>query len=84
MTGYSEIIHLQTVLNPDLSGSRKSANKYLHGGDGTLQIEENGLSRSNEWILGVGLNPYSVVHCSAEALFAAEVFFCRLHRHMSQ
>ena len=42
------------------------------------------LAGSDVWISGVWLNPHSVVHCSAEPLFAAEIFFCRLYGHMPQ
>jgi hypothetical protein len=41
-------------------------------------------SGNDKWISGVWLNPYSVVHRSAKPLFAAEIFFRRLHGHMSQ
>src|SRR5207253_6615965 len=33
-------------------------------------------------ISGLWLNPYPVVHCSAEPLFAAKIFFSSLHGHM--
>jgi hypothetical protein len=45
---------------------------------------ENRLAGSHDWISGVWLNPYSVVYCSAEALFATKVFFSSLHGHMPQ
>ena len=45
---------------------------------------KNGLAGNDQWISGVWLNPYSVVHRSAKPLFAAEIFFRRLHGHMSQ
>src|SRR6266576_3016757 len=39
---------------------------------------------SDNWISGVWLNPYPVVHCSAEPLFAAKIFLSSLHGHMPQ
>ncbi len=45
---------------------------------------ENGLAGSDNWISGVWLNPYPVVHCSAEPLFAAKIFLSSLHGHMPQ
>jgi len=39
---------------------------------------------SDNWISGLWLNPYPVVHCSAEPLFAAKIFFSSLHGHMPQ
>src|SRR2546421_3529056 len=40
---------------------------------------ENDLTGRDNWISGVWLNPYPVVHCSAEPLFAAKIFFSSLH-----
>ena len=45
---------------------------------------KNGLAGNDKWISGVWLNPYPVVHCSAEPLFAAKIFFSSLHGHMPQ
>src|SRR6266576_5750081 len=45
---------------------------------------ENGPTGSDNWISGVWLNPYPIVHCSAEPLFAAKIFFSSLHGHMPQ
>ena len=44
---------------------------------------ENGLAGSDNWISGVWFNPYPVVHCSAEPLLAAKIFFSSLYGRMS-
>jgi hypothetical protein len=74
--GHPALIAMST---PDKSGSRTSAVDR-----GNRQTDQKVVGLSDNRISGVWLNPYPIVHCSAEPLFAAKIFFSSLHGHMPQ